>query len=76
MSFDQSINRKTYPTMKWHNPSLKDLFGNEDVLPFWVADMDFPAPDMIIENLQKRVAHGIFGYEYFKESYFDALTNW
>ena len=51
-------------------------FGNAEVLPFWVADMDFQAPDIVIDALLKRVEHGIFGYEYKKDSYLAALVNW
>ena len=76
MNFDQIIDRKEYPTLKWNKPLLTEHFGNDGVLPFWVADMDFQAPDVVIDSLLKRVEHGIFGYEYKKDTYFDALFNW
>lgn len=48
-----------------------------DVLPFWVADMDFQSPPAVLEALSQRVAHGIFGYtEIIDESYFQALHSW
>jgi len=48
-----------------------------DVLPFWVADMDFQSPPAVLEALSERVAHGIFGYtEPMEEGYFQALQNW
>ncbi len=47
-----------------------------DVLPFWVADMDFKVAEPIIKALQKRVAHGIFGYSESGEGYFKALAAW
>jgi len=53
--FDQIIDRR-------HTESLKWRYYDEDVLPLWVADMDFAAPEPVIRALQERVAHGIFGY--------------
>ena len=47
-----------------------------DVLPFWVADMDFKVAEPILDALRKRVDHGIFGYSESGESYFEALKNW
>ncbi len=76
MSFDQIIDRNTYPTLKWRKSQLMEHFGNDEVLPFWVADMDFLAPDVVIDSLRKRVEHGIFGYEYKEERYFDAFVRW
>ena len=76
MNFDQIIDRNEYPTLKWNKPLLIEHFGSEDVLPLWVADMDFLAPSVVIDSLLKRAQHGIFGYEYKRDSYFDALTSW
>jgi cystathionine beta-lyase len=53
--FDQIIDRR-------HTESLKWRYYDEDVLPLWVADMDFAVPEPVIRALQERVAHGIFGY--------------
>lgn len=53
--FDQLPDRKATESLKWHS-------YNPDVLPMWVADMDFPSPQPVIEALQSRVAHGVFGY--------------
>ena len=76
MSFDQIIDRNAYPTLKWRKSQLMEHFGNEEALPFWVADMDFPAPDVVLDSLRKRVEHGIFGYEYKEDRYFEALVHW
>ncbi len=76
MNFDQVINRSEYPSFKWHGQALQEHFGNANALPFWVADMDFPAPPAALESLRRRVEHGIFGYEYKTDSYFDALLGW
>jgi cystathionine beta-lyase len=48
----------------------------EDVLPLWVADMDFPTAPCILDALNKKVSHGIFGYSCTDEKYFSALKNW
>ena len=48
----------------------------EDVLPLWVADMDFPTAPCILEALHKKVDHGIFGYSCADQNYFDAVKNW
>lgn len=74
--FDQPIDRTQYPSMKWSKHHINEFFGNEEALPFWVADMDFQAPDVVIEALTERVKHGVYGYEYKKDSYFDALSRW
>ncbi|WP_175640597.1 MalY/PatB family protein [Metabacillus schmidteae] len=58
--FDKVIDRKQTDSVKWDY--TKKIFGVEDVLPMWVADMDFSVPDEVIEVLHTRADHGIFGY--------------
>jgi cystathionine beta-lyase len=70
MNFNEQLDRNEYPTMKWSRAFLAEHFGNEEAIPMSVADMDLKAPPSVIEQLQKRVAHGIFGYEYQPENYF------
>ena len=53
-----------------------DSAADADVLPMWVADMDFKTSPAIIAALQRRVAHGIFGYTRVPESYYQAVTSW
>ena len=53
--FDRLINRRASESLKWGS-------YEEDVLPMWVADMDFAAPDPVIQSLRNRVDHGVFGY--------------
>ena len=48
----------------------------EDVLPLWVADMDFPTAPCILEALHKKVDHGIFGYSCTDQNYFESVKNW
>jgi len=54
--FDAGIERRNTDSLKW------DLYGGRDVIPMWVADMDFRSPEPVIEALHRRVEHGIFGY--------------
>ena len=72
--FDEIIDRR-------HTNSLKYDFAAErgypeDVLPFWVADMDFRAPQAVREAIRQRAEHGIFGYSSPKEEYYAALEKW
>jgi cystathionine beta-lyase len=55
-NFDTVFDRQNTSSLKW------DKYKNRDVIPMWVADMDFPSPAPILEALHKRVDHGIFGY--------------
>jgi cystathionine beta-lyase len=54
--FDRSVERRDTASMKW------DKYKGKDIIPLWVADMDFCSPPAIIDALQKRIAHGVFGY--------------
>ena len=69
------------PIDRTHTWSIKHDFKKEngkadDILPFWVANMDFRSPDSVVEALKKAVDHGIFGYSRADESYFDAVAAW
>lgn len=59
VDFDQVIERRHTDSIKWRRYNGA---GHEDVLPLWVADMDFRAPEPVIRALHERVEHGIFGY--------------
>lgn len=69
-NFDEIIPRRNSNSIKW------DLSPNDDVLPMWVADMDFRAATPIIRAIEKRIQHGIFGYTKTPQAYFDAITGW
>lgn len=68
--FDTVINRRGTSSYKW------DIVKEEDVIPLWVADMDFKAAPAILEALKKRVEHGVFGYTLVPDSYYEAIINW
>ncbi len=73
-NLDEIIDRKGTGCLKYDFAVAR---GNPaDVLPFWVADMDFRVAQPILEALHKRVDHGIFGYSDSGESYFEALAKW
>lgn len=72
--FDKVIPRKGTNSLKYD--FSVELGKGEDVLPLWVADMDFPTAPSILESLQKKVSHGIFGYSEGKEDYFQAVSGW
>lgn len=84
--FDREINRKGTQSAKWgviqdqDNPSLwhatDEYYGEDRVLPLWVADMDFPAPRPVIEALVQRAQHGIYGYTMRTQSYDQAVVDW
>ena len=72
--FDQVIDRKNSHSVKYD--ALKEVFGRDDLIPLWVADMDFLSPPEITEGLKKRVEHGVFGYVEPDEGYFTSIINW
>lgn len=72
--FDAVINRRGTNSLKWDFCSERGKPA--DLLPMWVADMDFPAPPEVLEAINKAVSHGIFGYTDVKQAYYDALSNW
>ena len=73
---DEIIDRKGTNSAKWEPEALKEMFGASDVLPFWVADMDFRIAQPIIDAVVERAKHGIYGYGIRTDSYFDAIINW
>lgn len=73
-NFDEIIDRKNTSSLKFDFGIERK--GRDDLLPLWVADMDFKLPDEIIEDIEKRVSHGIFGYTDPKDDYKKALKNW
>jgi len=72
--FDEMINRKNTDSIKFD--FAVERGKPEDLLPLWVADMDFRAPNEVIEALESRSRHGIFGYTETKPDYFETLREW
>ena len=73
-NFDELIDRTGTNTVKYDG--RKSFFGNPDLLPLWVADMDFKTPDFIIDAIRKRAEHEIFGYTLRPESYTQSIVSW
>lgn len=76
-NFEQTINRKNTGSVKWD--TMGPIFGIEDtsdILPMWIADMDFSAPQPVVERLQKCLDFGVFGYTYFDDECKEAVRNW
>lgn len=69
-SFDEIIPRRGSHSYKW------DTATEADVLPMWVADMDFRTAPAVVEVLRRRVEHGIFGYTKVPDAYYEAVINW
>lgn len=69
-NFDEKIDRKGSGCVKW------DAIDDSELIPMWVADMDFKAAPCIIEAMQRRLDHGVFGYEKIPDTYYDAVINW
>ncbi|WP_342513350.1 MalY/PatB family protein [Sporosarcina sp. FSL K6-1522] len=72
--FNKVINRHNTSSVKWD--ATEELFGEKDLLPLWVADMDFKVPDEVIQAIQSQAEHGIFGYTVRMEGYYDAVISW
>lgn len=68
--FSRPTDRRGTDSYKW------DSAPEADIIPLWVADMDFETFPCITEALQRRVAHGIFGYTRVPEAYYEAVCNW
>ncbi len=73
-NFDEIIDRKNTNSLKWDY--AKKRGKPEDVLPLWVADMDFRTPIEVINAIKEKAIHGIFGYSEPLDSYFEALNSW
>ncbi|WLV23870.1 PatB family C-S lyase [Aciduricibacillus chroicocephali] len=72
--FQDIRNRKNTKSAKWDG--LQEVFGTDDLIPLWVADMDFPAPDAVVTALKERAEHGIFGYTLVDEEVKQTITKW
>ncbi len=73
-NFDELVDRTNTNSVKYD--ARKQFFGVEDVLPLWVADMDFKTPDFIIQALKQRLEHEVLGYTFRDDSYAEAIINW
>jgi cysteine-S-conjugate beta-lyase len=73
-NFDEIINRTGTNSLKYDGK--EKYFGKNEILPMWVADMDFRTPDFIVEAIKKRASHEIYGYSLKSESFYTSVINW
>lgn len=73
-TFDIEIDRRHTGSLKWD--ALRERYGNPDLLPLWVADMDFATPPFIIDALRSRLDHPVLGYTVMPADYFPAIRDW
>ena len=71
---ENCVERKGTGTLKWD--SLEEVFGDADLLPLWVADMEIQSPPAARQAIQARVEHGTFGYAKVTDDYYDAFFSW
>lgn len=72
--FDKLIERRGTGAVKWDG--MKQFYGSDDLLPLWVADMDFETPPFIMDALRKRLEHPVLGYTVVPENYWDIVARW
>ena len=72
--FDTIIDRMGTSSSKWSY--AKKMTGYDDVLPMWVADMDFASAPEIVAAIKKRAEHPIYGYTSKTDSYYNGMINW
>ena len=73
-NFDEIIDRSGTASIKWEG--LKEFWGRTDLIPLWVADMDFATAPFVTEAIKKRCEHPVLGYTSKPESYYQAIINW
>lgn len=73
-NFDDIIKRKGSDCFKWD--ALPSLYGRDDLLPMWVADMDFRSPDFVMDAIRHRCEHQVLGYTMPSEGYWQAVESW
>ncbi len=72
--FDKVVERAGTASVKYD--MRHEIFGKADVLPMWVADMDFETPQCIRKAVMERASHPVYGYSFMPDTYFEAFTGW
>ncbi|MDR1556604.1 MAG: PatB family C-S lyase [Tannerellaceae bacterium] len=73
-NFDEIIDRHNTNCLK--TDRLNERFGNANLIPLWVADMDFRTPDFIVDAIKERCKHEIFGYTFAPDAYYKSILKW
>ena len=71
---EYAVDRRNTCCVKWDD--LKESFGEDGLLPFWIADTEFKIPKQAQKALEERVKHGVFGYSLTPKEYYEAYMNW
>jgi cysteine-S-conjugate beta-lyase len=74
MDFDRVVDRRGTLSVKWDNPGNGP--GKSDIIPLWVADMDFPPPSAVVRAIARRAEHPIYGYTRTPDDYLEAVARW
>ena len=72
--FDRIVDRHGTNAVKYD--TLTDVFGSKELLPLWVADMDFATPDFILDALRRRLDHPVLGYTQLPDDYWPQIAVW
>ena len=73
-NFDEIIERRGTNSVKWDG--VKNIWGRDDLLPMWVADMDFRTPPFVMDALKKRLEHEVLGYTFACEEWYTSICAW
>lgn len=73
-NFDEIIDRRGTESVKWD--AVSERWGRNDLLPMWVADMDFRTPPFVMDALRKRLEHEVLGYTFACEEWYTSIINW
>jgi len=73
-NFNKGIDRSNTGAIKYE--ARETVFGTPDVMPMWVADMEFRSPDCIIKAMEQRLHHGIFGYTFRMDGFFSSIIHY
>lgn len=73
-NFDEIIDRRGTESVKWD--AVSERWGRNDLLPMWVADMDFRTPSFVMNALRKRLEHEVLGYTFASEEWYTSIINW
>jgi len=73
-NFDRPVKREDTDCIKYD--LREEIFGMKNIIPLWVADMDFLTPDFIVESLHKRLDHEIYGYSFRSPEYYQSIIKW
>ncbi|AGB19334.1 MalY/PatB family protein [Thermoanaerobacterium thermosaccharolyticum] len=74
--FNEVVDRSKSKSRKWAKEILKKNFGREDILPMWIADMDFKCAPPIVDRMLEVSRHGIYGYTFVPDEYYSAVVSW